>query len=413
VHVGGNIGSPLIDRLRTIGAEEPIVLELSSFQLELFDPEIAYGPFDAVGPDIAAVLNITPNHLDRHGTMAVYGAAKLNLLRNLPPEAIVVLNADDAVTAQLIESASSGRSSESMDEVNGAKFVADVTSNVTVAEKWGLNELLTNVGQELIARNARLIPFSCRIDHPAGASCQGDKLVSEQEAICSRGEVKLRGDHNVSNLLAAAAISRAAGASIDGIRRVATSFSGVSHRLEVVSVSNGVTWVNDSIATSPERAVAALRSFDSERSTLILLAGGKDKDLPWTAFADETIARVTMLVGFGDAGPMIVNAVQERAEATKRKAPSCGLVQRLDEAVDLAARVAQPNSIVLLSPGGTSYDAYQDFEERGEHFRQLVRDRNQRSVENRVAKRSSPSRPPSARPSSSRSQSSFLPESSW
>ncbi len=320
MHVGGNIGIPLIDRLRTIGAEEPIVLELSSFQLELFDPEIAYGPFDGIGPDIAAILNITPNHLDRHGTMAVYGAAKLNLLLNLPPEAAVVLNADDAVTAELLEASSSAQSSQRVDEA--------VAANSALPEQWGLSELLSEVRQELTARNAKVVPFSCRVDQPAGACCQDDKLVSERDEICSRGDVKLRGDHNVSNLLAAAAISRAAGASMEGIRSVATSFSGVSHRLEVVGISGGVTWVNDSIATSPERAVAALRSFDSELSTLILLAGGKDKDLPWTTFADETIARVTMLVGFGDAGPMIVNAVQERAEATNRKAPSCGLVQR-------------------------------------------------------------------------------------
>ena len=180
-----------------------------------------------------------------------------------------------------------------------------------------------------------------------------------------------------------------------------------------MSIANGVTWVNDSIATSPERAVAGLRSFDPEVSTLILLAGGKDKALPWTTFADEVIERVSMLVGFGDAGAMIVNTVQERAVNTNRKAPSCALVQRLDEAVDLAARVAQPNSIVLLSPGGTSYDAYRDFEERGEHFRQLVRRRNSDVASNSAGRGVGRGRSQGVRHGGSQPQASILPKGSW
>jgi UDP-N-acetylmuramoylalanine--D-glutamate ligase len=151
----------------------------------------------------------------------------------------------------------------------------------------------------------------------------------------------------------------------------------VPHRLEIVAEINGVLWVNDSIATSPERAIAGLRSFpqgaDALDQTLILLAGGKDKKLPWDEFADEVLARVDMLIGFGDAGGMIVHKVQERALFRQQTAPSTAVVNRLDEAVDLAARAAEPGAVVLLSPGGTSYDAYRDFEERGEHFRRLVR----------------------------------------
>ena len=183
----------------------------------------------------------------------------------------------------------------------------------------------------------------------------------------------LRGDHNISNLLAAAAISHAAGARIGPIRSTAKTFSGVPHRLEVVAQANGITWINDSIATSPERAIAGLRSFPAGEQTLILLAGGKDKNLPWDAFASEALARVSYLIGFGHSGAMIVEAVKERARFGQQPIPSCAVVQRLDEAVELAARIAGPKSIVLLSPGGTSYDAYRDFEERGEHFRRLIR----------------------------------------
>jgi UDP-N-acetylmuramoylalanine--D-glutamate ligase len=118
--------------------------------------------------------------------------------------------------------------------------------------------------------------------------------------------------------------------------------------------------------------VAGLRSVDPSENTIILLAGGKDKYLPWDTFAQEVLDRVTFLIGFGQSGAMIVEKVRERAHFLRRSAPSIAVVQRLDEAVELAARSARPGAIVLLSPGGTSYDAYRDFEARGEHFRALV-----------------------------------------
>ena len=353
-HVGGNIGSPLIDRMEQIVPGEPIILELSSFQLELFDPAISRGPFDGVGPDIAALLNITPNHLDRHADMADYANAKLNLLRHLPGGATVVLSADDAVTGRMLNN-------------------SDVPA---LPEEWGLEALLDTMRNELLTAGATLRPFGRMQPLPTGGQLIDAQLQLDGTQICLRDEVQLRGDHNISNLLAAAVISQAVGVEIAAMREVARRFAGVPHRLEVVANQDDVMWINDSIATSPERAVAALRSFKVNGVTLILLAGGKDKKLPWQEFADEVIERVNMLIGFGDAGPMIVRSVQDRAEANHRKAPSCALVQRLDEAVDLARRVAAGPSIILLSPGGTSYDAYHDFEERGEHFRSLVREAN-------------------------------------
>ncbi len=206
----------------------------------------------------------------------------------------------------------------------------------------------------------------------AGAWLDGDRLLFNGAQICRRDEVKLRGDHNISNLLAAAAISGAAGATVEAMRAVATRFAGVPHRLEIVAERDGVIWINDSIATAPERAVAGLRCFPPADQTLILLAGGKDKNLPWNIFADEVMARVSFLIGFGHAGPMIIEAVQRRMELNRATKPTCAVVNRLDEAVELAARIAEPGSVVLLSPGGTSYDAYKNFEQRGEHFRRLV-----------------------------------------
>jgi UDP-N-acetylmuramoylalanine--D-glutamate ligase len=381
VHVGGNIGSPLVDRLDDIQPGEPIVLELSSFQLELFNPALAWGTLTGVGPDVAAILNLTPNHLDRHPDMAAYADAKLNLLRHTPASPQLILSADDPVAQRLLPAAGEGE-------------------RQALPVAWDLLELLANEQKAIGESGKRTIAFSRLRRLAQGAWLADDTLLYNNQVICRRDEVLLRGDHNISNLLAAAAISGAAGASVPAMRQVATTFRGVRHRLEIVGTTAQTTWINDSIATAPERAVAALRCFTAGEQTLILLAGGKDKNLPWEFFADEVLARVNYLIGFGHAGPMIVDKVQERAQFTKRRAPNCAVVQRLDEAVALAARVAglatpsvsgtpgllrgkNGNSdtvgqstplptVVLLSPGGTSYDTYRDFEERGEHFRRLV-----------------------------------------
>ncbi len=372
VHVGGNIGTPLIDRVETIQPGDCIVLELSSFQLELFDPALALGTLHELGPDVAAILNITPNHLDRHANMAAYAMAKFNLLRHLRMDGQVVLSADDPVTARL----------------GSAKWGQ---SPPTVPGPWGLNNVIATVQTTVDEARARLIPFSRHNTLPYGAWVADDTLYYNGEIVCRRDEVRLRGEHNISNILAAAAIAGAAGATAAAMGEVARSFAGVPHRLEVVSQAKGVTWLNDSIATSPERTLAALRCFPAGEQTLILLAGGKDKNLPWDELADEVLSRVDYLIGFGSAGPLLMDKVRERAQHMLRHAPNSALVQRLDEAVALAARVAESSvdksmdgqqavaeraaqkpAVVLLSPGGTSYDAYRDFEARGEHFRTLV-----------------------------------------
>jgi UDP-N-acetylmuramoylalanine--D-glutamate ligase len=353
VHVGGNIGMPLLDRLGDIAPGDCLVLELSSFQLELFDARWAWGELQGIGPDVAAILNITPNHLDRHPDMAAYAAAKFNLLRCLPAGATIILSAEDPVTRRV----ASGEWRN---------------SDPPLPSSWGMNALLEEVGTLAAGRHSPLALFHRYQPAPGGAWGEAGNLFYQGDLICRRDELKLRGEHNIGNVLAAAAISGAAGATVAGMATVARTFAGVPHRLEIVAEANGVLWVNDSIATSPERAVAGLRSFDALDQTLILLAGGKDKNLPWDEFADEVLARVDFLIGFGDAGAMIVRKVQERAAFRQQPAPSTALVHRLDEAVDLAARAAEQGAVVLLSPGGTSYDAYRDFEARGEHFRRLV-----------------------------------------
>ncbi len=367
VHVGGNIGRPLLDRLGEIREDDMMVLELSSFQLELFDPKVAYGSLDQLGPDVAAILNITPNHLDRHPSMADYVQAKSNLLRNLKPASVVVLNADDPVASRMA----------------GWDDVAE-----PVPPEWELDSLLAQC-RSVLGKNRRVIPFSTSSSrtrrtslHSSGtrprpatgawAAETNEDLLFEGRPFCRRSDVRLRGEHNISNLLAAAAVSGAAGASELAMGRVARSFAGVPHRLEEMRPKDNVVWINDSIATAPERAVAGLQVFPPGAQTLILLAGGKDKNLPWDTFADEVLDRVQCLIGFGEAGSMIADKVRERASFRRISAPCCAVVKRLDEAVVLAKQTATPGTVVLFSPGGTSYDAYKNFEQRGDHFRNLV-----------------------------------------
>jgi UDP-N-acetylmuramoylalanine--D-glutamate ligase len=194
--------------------------------------------------------------------------------------------------------------------------------------------------------------------------------------IAAVDELRLLGRHNVANVLAACAISGVAGATPAAMRETATTFSGVAHRLELVRELHGVRWYNDSIATSPERVIAALESF---QEPLILLAGGRDKHLPWEGWADLVLQKVRHLVLFGEAAGLIEDALltahaRTAAGAESRTLPHLHRCSALKEAVWTAHRVARAGDVVLLSPGGTSFDAYRDFEERGEHLCRLVQD---------------------------------------
>ena len=340
VWVGGNIGQPLVDKLEQIDVKDWLVLELSSFQLELFD-DAAGGR--SLSPQIAAILNVTPNHLDRHPSMSQYAACKANILRWQQAGAAAVLGADDAVTGAWLRSAA-----------------------VNIAAGAGQPAVSFPIG-------TRLVGFG--LDDAVGDGCwlHGETLMLRldgvEKPIVASDAVTLRGRHNLLNIAGAAAISALAGASVDAMAQVARTFAGVPHRLELVRELDGVCWYNDSIATAPERAAAALRSFSEP---IVLLAGGRDKKLPWDEFARLAHQRVRVLVTFGEAAELIERAVAANAPADARM-----IVIHADDlpsAVEAAVSAAQSGDVVLLSPGGTSYDAYRDFEARGEHFRSLVAD---------------------------------------
>lgn len=340
-HVGGNIGTPLIDRLADVQASDKVVMELSSFQLELFDRS----------PTIAGVLNITPNHLDRHPSMSHYAAAKANILRFQGRGDTCVLGADDAFTGPWL---ASGRCQIEAGEGQPAVYFP---------------LLATRLGFSLVDE----------VHH--GAFLAGDRLIWRQAGlpdveICRVDEVRLRGRHNLANILAACCLAGAAGATAEAMRRVATTFGGVEHRLEIVRQRAGVLWVNDSIATAPERTLAAIRAF---QEPLVLLLGGRDKHLPWDECAAAIHApnadgapHVRHVVLFGEAAGLIATALAQHVRATGDKPVPVTRCQDLAEAVTAAAQVARPGDVVLLAPGGTSFDAYEDFAARGRHFRALV-----------------------------------------
>ena len=188
------------------------------------------------------------------------------------------------------------------------------------------------------------------------------------EVVCPRDAIRLRGAHNVLNTLAACAVAGAGYIPVEARRAAIETFTGVEHRLETVAEIGGVRWVNDSIATAPERVIAALHSYGEP---VVLLAGGRDKNLPWADLAALAAERCRAVIAFGEFGPQVADLVRQAAQSGGRL-ETVEQVTGLDEAVALAQRIAQPGDVVLLSPGGTSYDAYLDFAARGQHFRDLV-----------------------------------------
>ena len=328
VWLGGNIGNPLIEDLAKIRKDDLVIMELSSFQLELM----------SVSPQVAAVLNLTPNHLDRHGTLERYAAAKANIIRHQKPSDVAVLGWDDP-------------GSRAMEQVVRGEVSA----------------------------------FSAFDMVPDGAFLLGNRVFvagsasydSTPHVVCTRDEIPLRGDHNVANVLAACAISGSVGLAVDRpgvmpetMRAAIREFRAVEHRLETVRQISGVTYVNDSIATAPERLIAALRSYDEP---LILLIGGADKDLPWEGALHLALTKARHIVVFGNDGDkQVATKVMKLVSVMRVRDDQVSRAQTLQEAVQLASEVARDGDVVLLSPGGTSYDAYTDFAERGDHFRQLV-----------------------------------------
>ncbi|MCY0878025.1 MAG: UDP-N-acetylmuramoyl-L-alanine--D-glutamate ligase [Firmicutes bacterium] len=311
VYVGGNIGKPLLPELAQISADSWVVMELSSFQLDLVEHS----------PAGAALLNIRPNHLDIHRDFEDYQRAKANILRFQRAEDWAVLGYDDPVVRQVSQ---------------GMK--------------------------------ARQVYFSLEAKIPRGACLEGEMLVwrdqSGSQPVVGADALRLVGRHNVANALAALAMAVMAGARWEAIREALTHFAGVPHRLEMVAEVRGIQYVNDSIATAPDRTMAALEAITRP---IVLLLGGYDKHLDYEVLGPALRASSVRLVVVSGATREKMRDVVQRFTAIP-----CIEANNFDEAVGRAVEAARPGDVVLLSPAAASYDEFVNFEERGRRFRELV-----------------------------------------
>lgn len=310
--VAGNIGVALSDQVENLDEEGIIVAELSSFQLELVD---------SLCMNVGILLNVTPDHLDRHGTLENYLAAKARIFEKQRPSDCAILNWDDA----------------------------------------RVRELAPHL-------KARVVFFSPTSLLAEGYGVQGDEIVLARDGkitpIIKRRELQLRGNHNLENMMASIAAVRELGLSWEEIAQGLREFKGVEHRQEVVGTYEGILFINDSKGTNPDAAEKALYAFEEP---IVLIAGGKNKGLDFHDFMKTVKEQVKSLVLVGSAAAEMEQAAKDTGIRHYLRA------ETFAEAVELAIAEAEPGNVVLLSPACTSWDMFKSYEERGEFFKELVR----------------------------------------
>ena len=313
VWLGGNIGTPLLDRADEMQPEDKVVLELSSFQLMYF-------PFS---PQTAVITNLAPNHLDIHKDMEEYITAKENIYLHQRPGDCLILNMDNEITHAFV-----GKALGSVRE------------------------------------------FSRRGEPARGVFLKDGTIWRKEdstEKILDQSDILLPGIHNVENYMAAI-LAVGDLVSDENIREVAKTFGGVEHRIELVRVKDGVRYYNDSIASSPSRTTAGLRSFDQK---VILIAGGYDKHIPFAPLGPEIISHVKTLILCGATAPKIYDAVIS-APSYSPGNPRILWEDDFYEAIRLASREAKPGDVVILSPAGPAFDKFKNFAVRGKEFKKTV-----------------------------------------
>ena len=317
VFLGGNIGAALLPQLADVTPEAVAVVELSSFQLISM----------RVSPKVAVVTNVTPNHLDHHKDMQEYIDAKRNILLWQVAPCRAVLGFENDISRGMQKDCKGEQVwFTRLHETDKGAFLRESDDTLCYAE------------------NGVVTP------------------------ILPRAEVKLRGLHNVENLLAAIAAVWGR-VPVEAMRQVGSTFTGVEHRIEPVRTLDGVTYYNDSIASSPTRTIAGLRSFNQK---IILIAGGYDKKIPYEPLAPEILAHVKTLVLMGATGPRIEAAVRACA-GFDESALTILHADSMQHAVELARSAAQPGDVVSLSPASASFDLYPNFEVRGRDYKNIVK----------------------------------------
>jgi UDP-N-acetylmuramoylalanine--D-glutamate ligase len=314
--LAGNIGTPLIGCVERSRDDTVTVVELSSFQLELIE---------AFRPCISVFLNLTPDHLDRHGTLQAYGAAKARIFENQTTEDFAVLNADDPATTPYAPS------------------------------------------------RPQLLWFSRKQRVAEGAFLRREEIVFRhagvEETVMKRGDIPLAGTHNLENVLAAVAATRIAGAGAAAIAKGVRSFVGVEHRLEFVAEVGGVRYYNDSKATNVD---ATLKALDAFPGRILVILGGKDKGSDYTAL-QKTLRGKAILA-------LLIGAAAEKIEKQIAGSVAIEHAGTLDRAVEIASHAAQPGDVVLLAPACASFDQFQNYEHRGRTFKELVAQLEHRSA---------------------------------
>jgi UDP-N-acetylmuramoylalanine--D-glutamate ligase len=307
--LGGNIGTPLLERALDLEPDDWAVVELSELQLPTIER----------GADLALYTNIAEDHLDRHGTAAAYRAVKARLAELTAPTGRVVLNHDDPGCLEL-----------------GARL-APASVAWYGAARPGLG------------------PVEAWIDDDEWVLVAGERLLPV-------GEVPLPGRHMRADVLGAGLAAHIAGAPVPAVADAIRAFGGVPHRLETVSTRDGVRWVNDSQATIPVAAIGALEAFDD--APVVLIAGGKDKGLDYAAFADAIAARCRAVVLIGETAAELERLIAGRVPVVRAAS--------MDEAVRRVAALARPGDVALLSPAAASFDMFVDYAARGDAFRAAV-----------------------------------------
>lgn len=334
VHLGGNIGIPLLHTLEDIKPEDFAVVELSSFQLISMQNS----------PDIAVLTNISPNHLDIHKNMNEYVSAKENILIHQKENSLAVLNKK-----------------------------TDEKYNLRNLCKGKVLFFSTNIKEF----SSEINPFGSKAgDLPGGAIEIDGKIYfvnnNVKDFIVERGNIKLKGQHNTENILAAICATYNL-VDKNAIISALVKFTGVQHRLEFVAEKNGVTYINDSIATTPTRTIKGALSVFNKK--IILIAGGYDKNLSFDELGLEIINKVKLLILVGQTSEKIANSVKKATKDSNSSpgtAPRVVFVDSLESAVNAAKIGSEPGDVVVLSPACASFGLFKNFEERGNKFKELV-----------------------------------------
>ena len=310
--VAGNIGLPLVTEVEKYDADDVIIAEVSSFQLET---TVQFRP------TVAVILNITPDHLDRHGNMENYVAAKANIFKKQIPSDYTVLNYDDPLTAEL---------------------AAKVPGSVIFFSRRHI------LDRGVFVRNMELVVA----------------LNDHEKIICRVDEVKIPGAHNLENALAAVAAGFAMGVRQEILAHTLKTFPGVEHRLEFVAEINGVRYINDSKGTNPDASIKGLEAYSQP---IVLIAGGRNKGSDFTGFMRVVKAKARVMVVVGECAHELLEAAQTVGFGDVLKASD------FSEAVKLASQAACPGDVVLLSPACASWDMFKNYEERGRLFKEIVK----------------------------------------